>query len=168
MAPHNCYRCAGEDNWVSIAVADDEEWKALCEAMGMPELSQDERFIEQRKRWQNQTELDEIITHWTRNKDYYQVMQTLQKVGIAAAPVLSAKGLYEDPHLRERRIFRQIQHPEAGHDWVVAPPWRLSATPAAIRRHSPLIGEHNHEIFHGLLGMSADEINHLEEEEVIV
>ncbi|MFH1480919.1 MAG: CoA transferase [Pseudomonadota bacterium] len=168
MAPHNCYRCAGEDNWVSIAVADEEEWKALCEAMGKPELSQDERFTEQRKRWQNQTELDEIITQWTRNQDYYQVMQTLQKVGIAAAPVLSAKGLYEDPHLRERRIFRQIQHPEAGHDWVVAPPWRLSATPAAIRSHSPLIGEHNHEIFHGLLGISADEIKRLEEEEVIV
>ncbi len=167
MAPHNCYRCAGEDNWVSIAVADDQEWQGLCRVMGRPELARDERFADQKKRLENQTDLDRIIAEWTRNQDYYQVMEKLQKEGVAATVVLSAEGLFKNSHVRERRILQQIEHPEVGDDWVVAPPWRLSATPAGIHRHARLLGEHNDYVFNELLGMSTDEIEKLQTEQVI-
>jgi benzylsuccinate CoA-transferase BbsF subunit len=167
MAPHNCYRCAGEDNWISIAIADDDEWQAMSRAMGRPELAQDKRFADQRKRMNNRDELDKIITEWTQKQDYYNVMETLQEAGVAAAPVLSAEGLFKDPHIRERQILRQVDHPEMGSDWVVAPPWRLSATPAGIKRHAPLLGEHNDHVFHDLLGMSTEEIERLKEEKAI-
>lgn len=167
MAPHNCYRCAGEDNWVSIAVADDQEWQGLCRAMGRPELARDERFADQKKRLENQTDLDRIIAEWTRDQDYYQVMEKLQKEGVAATVVLSAEGLFKDSHIRERRILQQIEHPEVGDDWVVAPPWRLSVTPAGVHRHAPLLGEHNDYVFNELLGLSTDEIEKLQAEQVI-
>jgi len=167
MAPHGCYRCRGDDNWISIAVASDQEWMALCNAMGEPELAQDARFSSAETRWKNQDQLDPVISNWTRNQDYYEVMHKLQKVGVAATPSLSNKALFDDPHVVARKTFTQVEHPCLGKDWVIAPPWRLSGTPASIRRHAPLLGEHNHEIFERRLGMSQEEIERLEEERVI-
>jgi benzylsuccinate CoA-transferase BbsF subunit len=167
MAPHNCYRCRGDDNWISIAVANDQEWRALCNAMGKAELVHDERFSEAEMRWRNQDELDQMIGDWTENRDYYEVMHDLQGAGVAATPSLSNKALFRDPHIKERGIFVQVEHPVLKKDWVISPPWRLSETPASIRRHAPLLGEHNHQIFGRLLGMSPEEIESLGEEEVI-
>jgi benzylsuccinate CoA-transferase BbsF subunit len=167
MAPHNCYRCRGEDDWISIAVANDEEWRALCIAMERPELAEDERFSRAELRWKHQDELDPIIGDWTRDRDVRVLMHQLQKAGVAATPSLSNKALYEDPHLKDRGVFRQVDHPFLGKDWVLSPPFRLSETPARIRRHAPLLGEHDHPIFEQLLGMSPSEIEKLKEEQVI-
>jgi benzylsuccinate CoA-transferase BbsF subunit len=167
MAPHNCYRCGGEDNWISIAVANDEEWRSLCIAMGRPELAEDERFFRAELRWKHQEELDPIIGDWTRNRDGEELMHLLQKAGLAATPSLSNKALYEDPHLKDRGVFLQVDPPFLGKDWVLSPPFRLSETPARIRRHAPLLGEHDHPIFEQLLGMSQEEIEKLKEEQVI-
>jgi benzylsuccinate CoA-transferase BbsF subunit len=167
MAPHNCYRCRGDDNWISIAVANDREWRALCTAMGRPELAEDERFAEAESRWNHQEELDRIISDWTEDKDDYQLMHELQGAGVAATPSLSNKALYRDPHLEERGTFLQVDHPHLKKDWVLSPPWKLSATPASIRRHAPSLGEHAQRIFEQLLGMSPAEIEKLKEEQVI-
>ena len=81
MAPHNCYRCKGEDKWISIAVATDEEWAALCQVMGNPEWTKGERFLTASARWQNQEELDRLIQQWTSNYSHYEVMEMLQAAG---------------------------------------------------------------------------------------
>lgn len=167
MAPHNCYRCRGDDRWVSIAVADDEEWRALCDVMGRPNLAEDARFSDAAQRWHNQEELDRLIGEWTAQREDYEVMYELQKVGVAATPSLSNKGLFEDPHIKERGAFTQVEHPVLGKDWVISPPWKLSATPATIRRQAPLLGEHDQQVFGDLLGMPRDEIERLQAEQVI-
>jgi benzylsuccinate CoA-transferase BbsF subunit len=167
MAPHNCYCCQGDDKWVSIVVTNDSEWQALCKVMEQTDLVEDARFTHPSDRVKNQGVLDDLITQWTKDKDYYEVTKLLQKAGVAAAPSLSSEGLFHDPHLREREIYSQLDHPFMGKDWVIAPPWRLSETPARITRHSPLLGEHNDEILNQLLGMSREEIIELEKEEVI-
>ncbi len=167
MAPHNCYRCRGEDKWISIAVADDQEWRALCGVMERPDLVEDERFSTAPARWKNQDELDQIIGAWTVQQGDYEAMHELQAAGVAAAPSLSNEGLFHDPHLKARNVFLQNHHPVLGKDWVIAPPWRLSDTPASIRSCSPLLGEHSHAVLQGLLGMSPEEIRELEEEHVV-
>lgn len=167
MAPHNCYRCRGEDNWISIAVADDQEWRALCGAISRPELADDGRFSTAAARWRNQETLDEIVGEWVKDQDEYEAMHRLQAAGIAATPSLSNKALFEDPHLRQRNVFLQVSHPALGNDWVIAPPWRLSETPAGVWSRSPLLGEHSESVLHELLGMSLEEIRRLEEEQVI-
>lgn len=167
IAPHNCYRCKGEDQWISIAVANKEEWRRLCDCMGRPDLARDERFVTAEKRFTHREALDEIISDWTRERNAYEVMEQLQKAGIAAAPSLSSEGLFKDPHLKERGVFRSVRHPVIGDTWVVAPPWRLSSTPAEIHRHAPLLGEHNEYVFGQLLGMTREEIRRLEQEEVM-
>lgn len=167
MVPHNCYRCAGEDEWISIAVATDEEWQALCRVMGKPELVADARFCTAELRRANEEELDRVIAGWTAGRDACELMHLLQAAGVAAAPSLSNKALFQDPHLRERGVFVQIDHPVLGKDWVIAPPWRLSRTPATIRRHAPLLGEHTYQVFEQLLGMTRAEIEALEKEGVV-
>jgi crotonobetainyl-CoA:carnitine CoA-transferase CaiB-like acyl-CoA transferase len=167
MAPHNCYKCMGEDNWIAIAVAAEDEWEGLCNAMGRADLISDNRFSDASKRKANEEELDDIITSWSRDKDFYEAMEILQNSGVAATPSLSSQGLFEDPHLKERNVFRQVEHPVIGPNWVIGPPWRLTQTPATIRSHGPLLGEHTDEVFKNDLGMSSEEIDRLRQEQVI-
>ena len=167
MAPHNCYRCRGDDNWISIAVADDQEWRALCVAIRRPELVDDERFSTAGARWRHQEALDEIVGAWAKEQDACEAMHLLQAAGVAATPSLSNKGLFQDPHLRQRNVFQQVSHPVLGTDWVIAPPWRLCETPAGVWSRSPLLGEHTESVLHELLGMQPDEIRQLQQEQVI-
>ena len=167
FAPHNCYPCHGEEKWISIAVTTEEEWAALCQVMEQPDLINDNRFADMAKRKENIAELDGIISEWTEDQDYYEVTENLQKVGVAAAPSLSGEGLFKDPHIKERGVFYQVDHPELEKDWVLAPPWKFSESPANIRRHAPDIGEHNDHVFQDLLGMSRDEIEDLKKKQVI-
>jgi len=167
MAPHNCYRCHGDDKWVSIAVSTEEEWQAFCAAIGNPEWASDERFSDAYSRWRNQEELDRLVGEWTINYTHYQVTEILQKAGVAAMPSLSNEEILSDAHFNERKLAVEVEHPVMGKQVVVGPPWRFSETPARVTRSSPLIGEHNEYVFGELLGMSGREIARLIDEEII-
>jgi len=167
MAPHNCYPCRGDDKWVSIAVSTDEEWQALRQTMGNPDWASDPKFADPMGRWQHQEELDRLVARWTSQRTHYEATEALQRAGVAAAPSLSGLELLRDAHSRERGMFLEMEHPEIGKRIVVAPPWKLSPTPARVNRPSPLLGEHNEYVFGELLGMSRDEMERLQEERVI-
>lgn len=167
MAPHNCYRCKGEDNWISIAVSSEEEWQALCCAMGKPELTEDDRFCDASSRKKNEDELDRIISLWTTNYTHYEVMDILQQAGVAAAPSCNAQEVQDNPHVKERRVFTKITHPVIGEQEVIGTPWKLSTSSGNIPGYGPLFGEHNQYVFGELLGMSPEQIQGLVEEQVI-
>lgn len=167
MAPHNCYRCKGEDKWISIAVATDEEWEALRKVLGNPEWAKEQRFLTVSARWQNQEELDGLIEKWTSNYSNYEVMEMLQKAGVAAIPCFNAEELFNNPHLNDRQCWTKVIHPILGKQTVLTPPWKLSATPAKISSSAPLLGQHSNYVLKELLGLSDDEVRLLEEAEVI-
>ena len=167
MAPHNCYRCKGEDKWVSIAVGTDEEWEALCRVMGDPAWTRDELFSDAHSRWRNQEHLDKLIEEWTINYSHYEVMEMLQASGVAAVPSFSAEELFSDPHLKAREAATEVQHSVLGKQVVFNAPWKLSETPARIEKAAPLLGEHNEYVFGQLLGMPKAEITRLVEEKVL-
>ena len=167
MAPHNCYRCKGNDKWISIAVATVEEWNALCRAMGNPSWTGEEDFSDGFNRWKNRTKLDEHIGKWTINYTHYEVMELLQRAGVAAMPSFSAEEILSDPHVKARGVINEVEHPVLGKKVVINPSWKHSETPARIHKASPLLGENNEHVFGDLLGMSKEEIKKLEEEQVI-
>ncbi|MDP2952234.1 MAG: CoA transferase, partial [Chloroflexota bacterium] len=167
MAPHGCYRCQGEDSWIAIAVRNDEEWKALCQVMGKPELADDERFADVLSRHQNHDELDSIIEEWTKGHDHNAAMHLLQKAGVPAGALLNAREVLYDPQLNDRGYFEKITHPEAGDLTLVGMAWKLSKSPGSIRKPAPCLGEHNHYVLGELLGMSEEGIEELEKERVI-
>ncbi len=167
MAPHGCYRCQEEDSWIAIAVRNDEEWWALCQAMDKPELADDERFADILSRHQNHDELDAIIEEWTKKHDHIAAMHLLQDAGVPAGALLNAREAFYDPDLNDRGVFEKITHPEAGDLTLVGMAWKLSKSPGSIRKPAPCLGEHNHYVLGELLGLSDAEIEELEKEHVI-
>jgi benzylsuccinate CoA-transferase BbsF subunit len=163
MVPHDSYRCAGEDAWVAIAVRSEDEWRAFCRATDHPEWADDARFADAYRRRQHRSELDSLITTWTSQRTPYVAMETLQAAGVAAMPVMNLEDQFRDPHLREREIHLESEHPKVGLEFLHGIPWRLSDTPGRIRRPAPLLGEHNQYVFGELLGLPAAEIQRLME-----
>jgi len=167
MVPHQVYRCLGEDKWVSIAVATDEEFVALCRAAGHPEWAADGRFAAADDRWRHRAELDRLIAEWTRDMPHTEVTRILQEAGVAAAPSCSSEDLWNDPHLRERGFWTKVEHPLLGEQIVIAPVWKYSDDPLEVRGPAPLFGEHNRYVFGELLGLADDEIDRLILDQVI-
>jgi len=166
-APQGCYRCRGEDRWVTISVTSDAEWQVFVETLGNPEWAKEARFADTQGRWANQDELDRHIEEWTLQHDRYEVMHLLQAAGVAAGPVLGPADEYEDAHLNERGFFVEVTHREAGTHRYPGMFFRFSRTPAGIRIPPNCLGEHNDYVFGEILGMSREEITRLEELGVI-
>ncbi|MBI4640474.1 MAG: CoA transferase [Candidatus Tectomicrobia bacterium] len=167
-APHGVYRCAGVDRWCAIAVFTDEEWEALCKAMGNPVWTNDPKFSTRLARVANQDELDCLIEEWTVNYDPHDLMRLLQSMGVRAGAVQNAEDLtIRDPQIEERKLWVELDHPEVGRAKFDGIPIKLSETPGKLRRHGPLIGQDNDYVYGEILGMSPEEIKKLAEEKVI-
>jgi len=167
MAPHGCYRCRGDDEWVVIAVSNDDEWRAFCDAIGNPKWTEDEMFHDGLNRLKNQEQLDSLIQEWTKNHDHYEAMEILQKAGVMAGPSLKVEEVAQDNHLGQRGFFVHIDHPGIGAVRLAGLPWKLSDVPPGNYHHAPLLGEHNYYVFRELLKMPEEEIARLQEEQVI-
>ena len=167
LAPYGNYRCRGEDQWVSIAVATEEEWRGLVKAMGEPGWTGDDRFASRYQRQRNRTQLDEHITLWTETKSPWEATEELQSHGVAAMTLMDAEERLSNPHYRERGLYEYIEHPSLGSEPIFNLMWKLSKTPPSIQRHAPLLGEHNYQVFSELMGMDPEQVSQLEEAQVI-
>ena len=159
MAPHNNYKCEGDDSWVAIAVRSDDEWSRMCVVIDKSELASDSRFLDLRVRLENVDEIDRIVSDWTRDKDAYEITRLLQAEGIPSAPVLKATELADNPQLRERGFIQSIDHPETGAQKYAGVAWKLSRTPGTLGGPSPKLGQHSVEVLHDYLGKSVEDID---------
>ena len=167
MAPHNVYRCKGDDKWISIAVGTNNEWKALCTAMGNPEWFRKAEYEDAFGRYADRHKIDEKIGEWTVNFEHEELMKKLQAVGVAAMPSFDAEEILTDPHTKARGLFTTVQHPKIGEQVVMGPAWKFSETPAKVMKAGPLMGENNEEIFCDLLKMPKEQFEKLKEEKII-
>ena len=168
MAPYGNYPCLGEDRWVSIAVANDEEWRGLAQAMGAPDWTAESgKFASRYQRHRHRRELDEHISRWTSQRDAWEITELLQSHGVAAIPVMDAEERLYDRHNRERGLYREIEHPALGVEPIFNLMWNLEKTPPAIRGHAPLLGQHNRRILCDMLGLSEAELADLEQRQVV-
>jgi len=167
MAPHGVYRCTGDDHWVSIAVASEDEWQRFCAAIGQPALARDPRFLDLAARVAHREELDAIVTAWTSTRADYDVMRDLQAAGVAAMPSMRSDQIVTDPHLEAREFIQRLRHDLVGPITLMNVPWKMSASPGYAPRPGPMLGEHNREVLGGLLGLSDAEIEALAAEKVV-
>lgn len=167
MAPHNVYRCKGDDKWISIAVGNNEEWRTLCEVMGSPEWCRKPEYEDAFGRYADRHEIDEKIGEWTVNFEHEELMKKLQAVGVAAMPSFDAEEILTDPHTKARGLFTTVYHPKIGEQVVMGPAWKFSETPAKVMKAGPLMGENNEEIFCALLKMPKEQFEKLKEEKII-
>ena len=170
MAPHGCYPCRGDDRWITIAVADDQQWRGLCQIFGQPEWLDDNRFVDMMGRWRHREELDRLLGLATRDWEAHELMGRLQTAGVAAGAVLDSKELLFNEHLGERHFFEVVNH----HPSTAMPPlpyvgrpWKLLGTPAVSPKAAPLMGQHNQQVLGELLCHTEEELSALEELGVI-
>ena len=171
MAPYGNYPCQGQtpedQRWVSIAVANDDEWRGLVEAMGSPAWAADERFASRYWRHQHRHELDTLMAEWTSGRDAWEITGLLQSRGVAAMPVMDAEERLYDRHNRERGLYQEIEHPALGVEPIFNLMWNLDKTPPSIRSHAPTLGQHNRQILCDMLGLSEPELSDLEERQIV-
>jgi len=171
-SPHGAYRCRGEDNWIAISVQSDEQWRSLVEELHSPQWALSTRFGNVTGRKANEDELDSLLTSCTVLEDRYDLMSRLQVCGIPAGVVQKAPDRYEhDPQLKARGYFVDLPHTEIGTWPIEGFPAKLSGSPADVGgltgRASPKLGEDNDYVYRELLGLTADELMVLREEDVI-
>ena len=167
MAPHGIYRCKGDDAWITIAVATQDEWESLCGVMGRRGWLQDPRFSDAYARWNNQDELDGEISGWTAEYEPSELMRMLQDKGLAGVPSYSVKDLFEDPHLAERQFSANLGDSTGGEHTVITAPWLLDGIRPLPRRPAPAPGGDNRGIFEDLLGVTSAEVDRLIETGVV-
>lgn len=166
-APHGAFRCQplspgsaapADEQWIAIACFNDEEWRALVEAMGNPDWARDGKFGSFEGRKENERELAEGIGAWTSDKKAGTLMEELQKRGVPAGVVQSAREMLADEHLKERGYYVYLDHPETGRAAYDGPPFKLSRTPGRLRSPAPLLGQHTEQVCKEILGLSDEEI----------
>src|SRR5690349_23735234 len=168
IAPSNIYRSA-DGSWVVIAANQDTVFRRLCAAMGQPELAADDRFANHVARGRNQDELDKIIGAWAAERQPTDIISTLSDAGVISGPINTVAEVVNDPQLQARgmianhfddRVERNVKGPG------VVPV--LSDIPGTIRTAGPAApGQHNDEIYRGLLGKTDAEMDALQSEGVI-
>jgi benzylsuccinate CoA-transferase BbsF subunit len=166
-APHGAYRCKGEDRWCAIAVFTEKEWEAFVGVMNHPSWTREERFATTLERWQNMDQLDPLVEEWTKERPAEEVMSLLQGVGVAAGVVQDAADLSQDPQLKARGFFVELEHPVSGKIFSDGSSIKLSETSACFKRAAPLLGQDNEYVYRELLGMNEGELAWYIEEGVI-
>ena len=163
--PYNVYPTA--DGHVAIHVVTEGHWKNLTKAMGREELADDPRFATNVDRVAHMDETDAVVAEWTRSLGKMEVFARTKALRIPCAPVRTAPEIMHDPHMHERGMLEEIDHPELGQITVPTSPLRLHGLGKAPAAPSPTVGQHNAEIYGGWLGLSAEEIAALKAEGVI-
>ncbi len=158
--PHNAYRTkgGGYNDWCAISCFSENEWQRLIGVMGSPQWAAYSKFSTLAGRLDHQEELDQGIQAWAQNIEKYQLMDLCQSSGVPAMPVQSTENRVDhDPQLRHRGLYSELDHPVIGKYKFQNAPFKLSETPAVNTSAAPMIGQHNQEVFEGLLGLSHDE-----------
>ncbi|HAJ14514.1 MAG TPA: CoA transferase [Comamonadaceae bacterium] len=151
---------AVKDGVIAIAAPHGPQFKLLCELIGMPELVDDPRFVDEAHRWENNQALIALIERFTRQHTK-QELKALLGGKIPFSPIYTAGEIFEDPHFAVRDMLPRVEQPGSAEPVAVpGVPVKLSATPGQVRHRAPMLGEHTREILQSL-GMDATETERL-------
>ncbi|MBN9492217.1 CoA transferase [bacterium] len=162
--PNGVFATRGDDRWIAISCRSDDEWRALTMFMGRPGWAMDDALSTVTGRRANETMIEERIAEWCAGQDRDELFHALQKAGVTAGPVLSARDAADDQHLAVSGAWTHLpatdDYPET--DWV-SPAYRFSKSDVRIRTSPALFGQHNDYVYRDVLGCSEDEIARLTE-----
>lgn len=166
VAPSNLYETA-DGVLVLIAANADAPFRRLATVMGQPDLADDERYATHLSRGEHADELDMLIENWTRKHKAGDLVELLAEHGVPAGQIYTAAEMLADPHFAAREAILSRSHPTLGDLHMQAPCPRLSASPGSVRSLGPEHGEHDDEVFGGLLGLDAGELERLRSDGIV-
>ena len=168
--PANIFKCkpGGPDDYCYIFAQHllPHMWEAILKVIGRADLLSDPDYSDHKWRWKHEEEVNQLIEVWTCQYTKYEVMHLMGAAGVPAGATLNVVDLHRDPHLRERKMIVEIEHPTRGTITLPGNPIRLSSSPTEVTS-APLLGEHNAEVYGQLLGYGEKELAELKAEQVI-
>ena len=166
IAPSNVYPTVDND-MIIMGANQDTVFARLCDAMQQPELATDERFSTHVPRGENQAELDQIISDWSKQSTADALLELLEQHAVPAGRIYRAPEMLKDEHFIARESIVDVEHPEYESLKMQNVFPRLSATPGSIKWTGPGLGQHNEEIYRGLLGYSASDLERLKQDGIV-
>jgi crotonobetainyl-CoA:carnitine CoA-transferase CaiB-like acyl-CoA transferase len=161
-APSGLLECQGEDAYCVVDIDGDDDWRRLAEAIGRPDLADSVDFSTADRRVARREELNAALSEWTGPLTPDAAAQALQAAGIAAGAARHVRDLADDPHLRARGQFVELQQPGQPAPLLAeAGPALFEQIPAPVMRPAPAMGQHTREICRELLGLIDSEVDEL-------
>ena len=165
IAPFQAYKT--QDEWIIVAVGNDQLWSKFCKVIGREELIDDGRFATNAKRTENVDELGKILEEVFKTRTFAQWMVDLDAAGIPCGPINTVDKLFVHPQINAREMLVKVKIPLEKE--IVAPgvPVKLSDTPGGIQGPAPALGEHTEDILINLLGYTKEKVTSLKSKDVI-
>jgi len=157
--PSQMFPCA--DGGVMVVCGNDEQYRRFCQALRHPELAGDERFVTNPLRVKHRKQLAETFDAITRQWRQADMLAAMESAGVPAGPIYDLEQVFEDPQVQHRGVAIEVPHPLAGTVRICTNPIKFSETPIKDYTAPPIQGQHNDEVFKGLLGLDDAELQRL-------
>lgn len=165
VSPYDAFRC--KDGVIIIAAGNQRLYEKLCnEILHRPDMITDPRFVDMPGRLAHQDDIQEVVEQTLRELTMQEATELLLSKGIPAGPILDISQILTDPHVKEREMFVEMDHPTLGRITVNGCAIKLMDTKPGVRNPAPALGQHNREVFQGMLGMDAAEFARLQGKQV--
>ena len=166
-APQGAYRCAGDDEWVAIAIETDDQWRALVGLLGDPDWANSEALLDVAGRLSAHDQIDTKLASWTEGREVDDVIGQLIGAGIPAGHVQRSSDLLNDAQYQHRKFHRYMEHSEMGRVPYSGHQYQVSDYDHGPRAPAPLIGEHSFEVLTETLGLDDEQVADLMANQVI-
>jgi CoA:oxalate CoA-transferase len=164
-APFGAYNA--KDGYVVICTITDPQWQKVLQAMGREDLSGEQRYATRENRTKNMDEVDGLVQSWCKERTVEEVMAALKKFQVPCSSLPTFDQVARDPQLLSREMLVEVDQPISGKVKLIGSVYKMSKTPGDRKKIISEVGEHNEEIYCGLLGIDAQEMQKLKEESVI-
>jgi formyl-CoA transferase len=165
IAPSNVYPT--QNGEVLIAANQDTVFRRLAALMEQPELAQDPAYKDHVARGEHQDELDDLIAQWSRRYTSAELLEKLHEAGVPAGKIFTPPDMLENEHFKAREALVPHHHPVVGDLMMQNVVPRFSKTPGSIRTPAPELGEHNQAVYQGILNLSDEALQQLQEDGII-
>jgi crotonobetainyl-CoA:carnitine CoA-transferase CaiB-like acyl-CoA transferase len=166
VVPHSHYPTR-DKRWIAIACTSDKIYQRLAVAMGEPELAQPDTWGPLKNRERDRQQVDEHVGAWTARHDRAELLRICEEAQVPCGPIYAIDEIFEDPQYAARGNILKMQDDRVGELPIPNLVPRLSDTPGSVNWLGPRLGEHNDEVFKGLLGLTDEDLTRLSSEGVI-
>jgi crotonobetainyl-CoA:carnitine CoA-transferase CaiB-like acyl-CoA transferase len=165
-APRSLYQTR-DNQWLGLSATSQNTWESLARAMGLSQLVNDPRFMDNAARLENKDALNQILQDWIGQRPLAQVMEALVPAGGVVGPVYNSAQIVDDPHYQDRGDILEVDDPELGHTRMLGVVPKFSNTPGSVEHAGPRLGEHNQQVYSSWLGYTHEQIDALAEKGII-
>ena len=167
LAPWNAYQA--RDGYILICVANNVQWEAFVDAVGREDLKEDPRFQNQEGRSKNSDAIERIVNDWLKSLTVEEALKRLREKRVTCESVFEIEDVLDDPQLKSRGMIQELVHPKSGKTGIKSAgfPVHFTESDAGLTESAPYPGQHNKEIYTGLLGISEEDMLRLQDEEII-